>query len=154
MIFVTLEQRNVKRKWNFLRSNAIFMKMKYFTTFRSNETWNTFFFTWDKRNVKRNIHVSFPFRTFDTSRPNYRLLMGPADSCLSRLLFFIFFCKDFFKALDPSKIIYHTCDHYFKMQPYGRIYSLFIFMRCDTIYIKVYIYIFNNVHYFLKYLSY
>jgi hypothetical protein len=68
--FVTLEQRNVERKRNFLRSNVIFMKMKHFATFRSNETWNTIFFTWDKRNVKRNNSVSFPFRTFDTSTCN------------------------------------------------------------------------------------
>jgi hypothetical protein len=36
--FVTLEQRNVERKRNFLHFNIIFTKMKYFATFRSNET--------------------------------------------------------------------------------------------------------------------
>jgi hypothetical protein len=42
--FVTLEQRNVERKRNFLHFNIIFTKMKYFATFRSNETWNANFF--------------------------------------------------------------------------------------------------------------
>jgi hypothetical protein len=41
--FVTLEQRNVERKQNFLRFNIIFTKMKHFATFRSNETWNAIF---------------------------------------------------------------------------------------------------------------
>jgi hypothetical protein len=47
----------------------------------------------------------------------------------------------------------HSFDHYFKMRPHDRIYDPFIFIRCDTAYIRVCIYIFNNVYYFLKYLS-
>jgi hypothetical protein len=50
-------------------------------TFRSNETWNTnFFFTLDKRNVKRNNSVSLSFRTFD--RSNYTV---PYMRCLENV---------------------------------------------------------------------
>jgi hypothetical protein len=41
-------------------------------------------------------------------------------------------------------------NYYFKMRPHDRICNLFMFMRCDTICIKVYIYIFNNTYYFLN----
>jgi hypothetical protein len=80
--FVTLEQRNVERKRNFLRSNVIFTKISRFATFRSNETWNAFFFTWDKRNMKRNNSVSLPFSTFDRSTVIYTCFWMNGESHL------------------------------------------------------------------------